>query len=180
MSSSMKDDLRYSPTDCLETFPFPENFDVITSLARLGEAYHGFRAALMAQSGEGLTKTYNRFHSSDQSTAAIIELRRLHAEMDRAVLDAYGWHDIQPDCNFFPEFEDQAEDDDDTRPGRGRLKKFRYRWPDNIHDEVLSRLLALNRERAAAQEAPALASRKSTKASVTKKTTLESQNPGLF
>ena len=27
-------------------------------------------------------------------------------------------------------------------------KKYRYRWPDEIRDEVLARLLALNRKRA--------------------------------
>jgi hypothetical protein len=67
--------------------------------------------------------------------------------MDRAVLDAYGWCDIRPVCEFFPEFEDEEEDESESR--RPRTKKYRYRWPDEIHDEVLARLLALNQERAA-------------------------------
>ena len=29
-SSSMKDDLRYTPSDCFRTFPFPENFEADT------------------------------------------------------------------------------------------------------------------------------------------------------
>ena len=67
--------------------------------------------------------------------------------MDRAVLDAYGWADIQPTCEFFPEF-DEEDEDDSSRPGRTRQAKYRYRWPEEIHDEVLAELLALNRERA--------------------------------
>jgi hypothetical protein len=32
--------------------------------------------------------------------------------------------------------------------GRGRKKPWRYRWPDDFRDEVLARLLELNRQRA--------------------------------
>ena len=52
--------------------------------------------------------------------------------MDRAVLDAYGWTDIPTDCEFLLDYE---IDDDET--GR-RKKPWRYRWPDDIHDEVLA------------------------------------------
>jgi hypothetical protein len=65
--------------------------------------------------------------------------------MDRAVLDAYGWQDIQPVCEFFPEFDDEEDEDDNGRP---KKKKYRYKWPEAIHDEVLARLLELNRQRA--------------------------------
>ena len=47
----------------------------------------------MVENDEGLTKTYNRFHDPDEGSAAIARLRELHAEMDRAVLGAYGWSD---------------------------------------------------------------------------------------
>ena len=43
---------------------------------------------------EGMTKTYNRFHDIYEIDPRIVELRELHAAMDRAVLDAYGWADI--------------------------------------------------------------------------------------
>jgi hypothetical protein len=65
--------------------------------------------------------------------------------MDRAVLDAYGWQDLQPVCEFLPEFDDEEEEDEGGHP---KKKKYRYRWPDEIHDEVLARLLDLNRQRA--------------------------------
>jgi hypothetical protein len=99
----------------------------------------------MIRNNEGLTKTYNRFHRPDEDAPDILKLRELHHAMDRAVLDAYGWHDLQPKCDFLPEFD---EEDDVGESSRLRPKRYRYRWPDEIYDEVLARLLALNRERA--------------------------------
>ena len=34
----MKDDLRYTPSDCFETFPFPENFETDPTLEALGKS----------------------------------------------------------------------------------------------------------------------------------------------
>ena len=64
---SMKDDLRYTPSDCFETFPFPVDWDR-TQLSKRGREYYEFRAALMVRNNEGLTKTYNRFHDPDETT----------------------------------------------------------------------------------------------------------------
>ena len=33
--------------------------------------------------------------------------------------------------------------------GAGGKKPYRYRWPDEVRDEVLARLLVLNKQRAA-------------------------------
>ena len=85
----MKDDMRYTPTDCFETFPFPEAFEASHTLAAAGDAYRAHRAALMVARNEGLTKTYNRFHDPAEQSPDIVTLRDLHAEMDRAVLRAY-------------------------------------------------------------------------------------------
>ena len=140
--SSMKDDLRYTPSDCFETFPFPDGWEAHPALEAAGEAYYDFRAALMIENDEGMTKTYNRFHDPDERDPRIAELRRLHAEMDRAVLDAYGWDDIPTDCDFLLDY----EIDEETW---GRKKKpWRYRWPDAVRNDVLARLLVLNAERA--------------------------------
>lgn len=139
----MKDDLRYTPSDCFETFPFPPGFEADPALEAAGEAYYRFRADLMVRNNEGLTKTYNRFHDPAERSPDIRELRRLHEAMDRAVLDAYGWSDIPTACDFELEWEDEEED------GRSRRRKpWRYRWPEPVRDEVLARLLALNAARA--------------------------------
>ena len=140
--SSMKDDLRYTPSDCFETFPFPENWDTHPALEAAGELYHTHRAALMIENDEGMTKTYNRFYDPGERDPRIARLRDLHTAMDRAVLHAYGWTDIPTDCEFLLDY----EIDEETW---GRKKKpWRYRWPDTVRDEVLARLLALNADRA--------------------------------
>jgi hypothetical protein len=66
--------------------------------------------------------------------------------MDRAVLDAYGWTDLQPTCAFLLDYED--DQDEEESGGRQRKKPWRYRWPDDFRDEVLARLLELNKQRA--------------------------------
>jgi hypothetical protein len=146
--SSMKDDLRYTPSDCFETFPFPENFAIDAKLEAVGKEYYEFRAALMVKNNEGLTKTYNRFHDPNETSAEIKKLRDLHAAMDRAVLDAYVWTDLQPTCEFLLDYDEEEEDEEDAGKARKKKKPWRYRWPDDFRDEVLARLLALNKQRA--------------------------------
>ena len=139
--SSMKDDLRYTPSDCFETFPFPEGWETHRALEAAGSAYYDFRATLMVDNDQGMTTTYNRFHDPYEHDPEIVRLREMHAAMDRAVLDAYGWQDIPTDCEFLLDYPiDEAE--------WGRKKKpYRYRWPDEVRDEVLARLLELNARR---------------------------------
>ncbi|TCA58082.1 hypothetical protein E0H71_00325 [Rhizobium leguminosarum bv. viciae] len=143
-ASSMKDDLRYTPTDCFETFPFPHGFEISPALEAAGQAYYDFRSALMVANNQGMTKTYNRFHDPAERSPGILRLRELHAEMDRAVLATYGWDDMAARAE--PVFLDETNEDNHTY--RGRLF-----WPSGFRDEVLARLLALNAERAAAERA---------------------------
>ncbi len=139
--SSMKDDLRYTPSDCFETFPFPKGWATHPDLEAAGEAYYEFRAQLMVANKEGMTKTYNRFHDPYENDFEIAKLRELHTAMDRAVLDAYGWDDIPTDCEFLLDYEIDEEE------WGKRKKPYRYRWPDAVRDEVLARLLELNAQR---------------------------------
>ena len=141
-SSTLGDALNYSPSDCFETFPFPEGWETHPALEAAGEAYYEHRAALMLRTDEGLTKTYNRFHDPYDHDPAIVELRALHAAMDRAVLEAYGWGDIPTDCEFLLDY---AIDEEEWG---SKKKPYRYRWPDAVRDEVLARLLELNGRRA--------------------------------
>ncbi len=141
--STMKDDLLYTPSDCFETFPFPDGWETESALEGVGNEYYEFRASLMVRNDEGLTKTYNRFHDPYENDPDIAKLRELHAAMDRVVLDAYGWTDIPTDCEFLLDYEI------DEKEWGTRKKPYRYRWPDAVRDEVLARLLELNAERAA-------------------------------
>jgi hypothetical protein len=148
-ASSMKDDLRYTPSDCFETFPFPENRD--NDVEAAGRAYFNLRAAMMRSAGVGLTAVYNEFNNPESEWPQIAKLREAHNEMDCAVLKAYGWAEIESKCDFVPEF-DNEEDEDEK--GYSRKKKYRYRWLDEFRDEVLARLLELNRERALEEGQP--------------------------
>ena len=42
----------------------------------------------------------------------------------------------------------EADDEADPPQGRQRKKPWRYRWPDDFRNEVLARLLELNKQRA--------------------------------
>ena len=151
--SSLEDRLRYTPSDCFETFPFPDGWESHQPLEAAGKVYYEHRAALMVRNAEGMTKTYNRFHDPYENDSDITKLRELHAAMDHAVLDAYGWTDIPTVCDFLLDYEI-----DEATWGR-KKKPYRYRWPDAVRDEVLARLLALNAERAAEEARSGAATR---------------------
>jgi hypothetical protein len=120
-SSTLEDRLTYNPSDCFETFPFPTSLldanandpaheATRQALESIGERYHQFRAQLMVTNNEGLTSTYNRFHDPAETSSGLLELRRLHGEMDQAVLNAYGWSDVPTACGFGLDYLDSEED----------------------------------------------------------------------
>ncbi|MFO0590343.1 MAG: DNA methyltransferase [Polyangiaceae bacterium] len=152
LSSTLKTDLNYSASDCFETFPFPEPDPraVIPTLESIGERLYEARASYMIATDQGLTKTYNALKNPDCDDTRILELRSLHEQMDRAVLDAYGWSDIPvpPYCPL-------------TDEDKAALQTF--------EDEVIDRLFALNAERAAAEKKAAPAKPTSTKRSPAKR-----------
>jgi len=127
LGSSLEDRLRYAASDCFETFPFPRNLDL---LEPIGERLCTARTAYMIDTDQGLTKTYNALKDPECTDRRVQELRHLHVEMDRAVLDAYGWSDIE-----VPPYTDPVtESEKDARQA--------------FEDEVIDRLFALNAERA--------------------------------
>jgi hypothetical protein len=133
---TMKDDRRYAPSDAFQTFPFPQRWADDDDVQRCAVELFETRRDTMVARNEGLTKTYNRFHDERDNGISMIALRRLHAKLDRAVLNAYGWPDIPEHRSFEQAWVDESG------------KSFvRYTWPTEIHDTVLARLLALNAER---------------------------------
>jgi hypothetical protein len=145
LSSTLKDDMQYTPSKAFETFPLPPGWrDPSSPLEAVGREYYEYRARLMVENNEGLTATYNRFHDPEERDSRIVRLRELHVAMDQAVLETYGWGDLRPACEFLLDYEEESG-------RRGKRKPWRYRWPDTVRDEVLARLLALNQERAQAE-----------------------------
>src|SRR5271165_6780814 len=59
---------------------------------------------------------------------------------------------LKPTGEFLLDYEDEEDQELATSnqelPSRRRRKPWRYRWPDDFRDEVLSHLLELNRQRA--------------------------------
>jgi hypothetical protein len=119
----------YSGTKCFDTFALPLE-STFRSIRGPSEECYQRREAYRIAYALGLTDFYNLFHNPDQRDQDILALRDLHAAMDRAVLDAYGWGDIACDCEFLFDPEDNEEE-------RGsKQKRWRYRWPDEVRDNV--------------------------------------------
>jgi len=93
----------------------------------------------------------------NEAVEGILELRRLHKDMDEAVLKAYGWKDIDLAHDFY---------EVDYLPENDRI---RYTISPTARREILKRLLLLNHEihareiEAEKQSAPASKSRKGKK-----------------
>ena len=140
----MKTDLNYSATDCFEPFPFPapDPRTEIPTLEAIGERLYTARAKYMLDTQQGLTKTYNALKDPDCADPAILALRGLHIELDRAVLHAYGWDDIE-----VPPY---------TTP-RTPAERLTF---EAFEDAVLDCLFALNAERAAEEERQGLRNKK--------------------
>ena len=59
------------PSDCFKTFPFPDDRETRSDLEAVGKEYYEFRAALMIENDEGMTKTYNRFRDPRSTSPEI-------------------------------------------------------------------------------------------------------------
>ena len=103
----------------------------------------------MLARGEGLTKTYNRFHDPGGTAADIAELRTLHRQLDTAVAAAYGWSDLATH-----EGTALGHDFHETKQGT------RYTLAPTARREILDRLLALNHQRHAEEVATGLHEKK--------------------
>lgn len=131
LSSTQVGCLRYSISDCFETFPFPaaEFLDGASELERIGRELYEYRAEFLIAHDLGFTKAYNLLKSPLWSSPEGDTLRGLHESLDRAVLSAYGWGDIEVPPFVLP----------DTEGYKRAYEVFR--------SEVLRRLFALNAQR---------------------------------
>ncbi|MEV6632211.1 type IIL restriction-modification enzyme MmeI [Actinoplanes sp. NPDC051470] len=126
-ASSMRGDLRYTSSDVFETLARPE---LTAELRRLGDRLDTLRREMMLARHAGLTGTYNMVHDKGCHDEDVAELRDIHADIDRAVISAYGWADLALDHDFH-----------DTRQG------MRYTVGPAARQEILDRLLELNQAR---------------------------------
>lgn len=86
--STLKADIAYTPTTCFETFPFPQtpSSKLVEQIRATAQQLHQYRTQQMEAKQWGITQLYNRFF--DEPTS---QLFKLHAQLDRLVMQAYGF-----------------------------------------------------------------------------------------
>jgi hypothetical protein len=141
--SSLKGDLRYTPSDVFETLPLPAMTGA-DELATLGVTLDETRARIMIDRNLGLTKLYNAVHDRSVTDVDIRCIRDIHQQIDVAVARAYDWSDLDLTHGFH-----------ESRQG------MRYAFSPAAQVELLDRLLELNHERHAMAQCstPPLAAR---------------------
>lgn len=86
-SSTLRVDLRYTPTSCFETFPWPQPEQA--ARAEIGDIAKRLierRQSICVDNDIGLTVLYNQVEEG-----AWADLADLHRQLDEAVAQAYGW-----------------------------------------------------------------------------------------
>jgi hypothetical protein len=99
-ASSLETRVRYTPSDVFETFPRPYGGE---RLAEFGKTLDTERREIMLRRDLGLTKLYNLINDpdiADESDADVARMRQIHADLDHAVMAAYGWEDLPLDHGF--------------------------------------------------------------------------------
>lgn len=134
--------LRYSTSTSLETWPMPDTESRV-ELNAIGKQYHQMRENEITSNGIGLTEFYNRVHDPALESEAQRRFRALIRRMDCAVLDSYGWSDIDLGHGFH-ELEYLPPKD-----------CVRFTMSRGARIEVLRRLSRLNRERYHEEQAAA-------------------------
>ncbi|MEM1057109.1 MAG: DNA methyltransferase [Bacteroidota bacterium] len=107
-------DPRYNKSKCFEPFPFPEAPEADrAAIAEIAEALDAHRKARQRETGVTLTNLYNavdalragRDLTAKEQQAADDGLAHtvldLHRRLDRAVLSAYGWSDLDAEAGTF-------------------------------------------------------------------------------
>jgi hypothetical protein len=93
----IRTDPRYAPSDVFDTFPRPASND---RLAEVGRKLDVERREIMLRRCLGLTKLYNLVNDPDYTDGDIARMREIHVELDHAVMNAYGWGDVELDHGF--------------------------------------------------------------------------------
>jgi len=165
-SSSLETRMRYTPTDCFETFPFPQVTEN-DPLFALGEWLKACRREAHDTFDVGLTGIYNRFHDPEEVSPAITALRKAHVAVDERAKALYGYDDLDLEYSFHEVAYLPTED------------RTRYTVSEKARLEILRRLAALNVERYEDEQA-ALELPTKAKPKATKKVARDQGSPALF
>jgi len=130
--SGMRNDPRYTPSDVFETFPRPP---ITEALKGVGRTLDQERRQIMSRRDLGLTRLYNLVNDPALHSAADVDvarIRAIHVELDRIVMAAFGWSDIELAHGFY-----------------SHRKMVRWTVSPSARVEILDRLLEENHGRAA-------------------------------
>ena len=156
MGGTLEDRPRYNKTRCFETFPFPalEESPLKQRIRDLGERLDAHRKRQQAQHPDlTLTGIYNVLEKlrtgetltpKDREThdkGLISVLKQIHDDLDTGVLEAYGWNDLSRSVGVSPTSEEKTSGRDAHTP-----------CAEALEQEILTRLVALNHERAAEEK----------------------------
>jgi len=147
----------YNNSLCFRPFPFPAADEVLPRLTELGERLDAFRKErLAAHDFLTMTGLYNALERVRELDAGVGEplsaaerdtydagqiaiLKELHDEIDRETFAAYGWSDLGEALV--------------GKPGGTTPSAHKSAAQEAAEEELLVRLVALNQERAAAEQA---------------------------
>ncbi|MEJ7892194.1 MAG: DNA methyltransferase [Solirubrobacteraceae bacterium] len=86
-SSTLRKDIRYTPSSAFETFPWPpSSAERRAAIGDLGRELDELRGTLCAEHSVGLQKLYDMLDDG-----AFEQLAKLHRQLDAEIVDAYGW-----------------------------------------------------------------------------------------
>ena len=157
LGGTLEDRPRYNKTRILDTFPsvigFDSCSDAAENLEKLGELLDSFRKERLAEHDFlTMTSLYNVLErvreldngcdvpplsakERDIHEAGLVSvLKEIHDDIDRATFEAYGWADLVPALA--------------GKPGATAPSPHKTPEQEEAEEELLARLVALNRERA--------------------------------
>jgi hypothetical protein len=98
--STMKGDSRYTIGRCITSFPFPSFGPTDYQLNEIGKSYVDERLKIRRKRKIGLTKLYNIVNDPLCQDEDILGFRLIVEELNEAVLEAYGWSNIELNYGF--------------------------------------------------------------------------------
>jgi hypothetical protein len=124
--------LRLSISESIAKFPLPSGA-VLQEGVDAALRFNDIAVAWSADHQCGLTDLMNAVHSPDNDDSRISELRVLFETLDRYVAAAFGWADLDVSYDFH-----------EVNASSG-ITQWRYSLSEEIREELLRRLVALNK-----------------------------------
>lgn len=95
-SGKLEQRLTYNFSKTFSTFPWPKSH----SIHEIGERFYSIRSKYCEKHACCITDMYNAFHDETRIDSDLAEVRDNFIDLDREVLRAYGWDDIDLDHGF--------------------------------------------------------------------------------